>query len=234
MRLKSISQFLFMEPLLSQDAQTLVIVSCRRTTTALNCSKGSTHSCSACVVGLMCSMTRPVAYFCLGSSSRPESRRSAAWRAASARCSACSCSSACVSSSAVFSASGSSASPRRMKPTNSSTLTPPEQSSSSRRQRPWILDVASSFGFKERPPCEPFARITRSNSSYSRRSFSSVSMALKTLYQLKWPWYHFLPAVFSIPTTSSRPSSVSGAQPSRMSKYKPCWSSAMVTSPLLS
>ena len=214
--------------------RTLVIVSWRRITTLRNCSKGSTHSCSACVVGLTCSMTRPVAYFCLGSSSRPESRRSASFRASSARFSAISCSSACVSSSAVFSASGSSASPRRMKPTNSSTLTPPEQSSSSRLHKPWILEVANSFGFKERPPCEPFALMTRSNSSYSNRSFSSVSIALNTLYQLKWPWYHFLPAVFSIPTTSSRPSSSKGVQPSRINKYKPCCNSAMVTSPLLS
>ena len=118
--------------------RTLVIVSCKRITTARSCSKGSAHTRVRARRRLDVLDLAPVAYFCLGSSSRPESRRSAAWRASSARFSAISCSSACVSSRPLF-ASGSSASPRRIKPTNSSTLTPPEQSSSSRRQRPWIL-----------------------------------------------------------------------------------------------
>ena len=121
-----------------------------------------------------------------------------------------------------------------MKCMNSSIETPPDESSSSSFHKPWSSSKLTSCGFRLMPPCEPFARIILSNSSYSRRSFSSWSIALKTLYQLKWPGYHFLAAALIVSTTLSRPLSSSGAQPSRINKYKPCWNSVMVTSALLS
>mmetsp|Transcript_17474 Transcript_17474/g.49912 ORF Transcript_17474/g.49912 Transcript_17474/m.49912 type:complete len:244 (-) Transcript_17474:392-1123(-) len=178
-------------------------------------------------------MVRPVAYFCLGSA-WPANRRSAASRASRACCSAASRISTWSFSSAVSSTSGSAASSIRMKCMNSSMLTPPEQSASSRRHRPCNASRLTSCGFRLRPPCEPFARMTRSNSSNSRRSFSSVSMARKTLYQLKWPWYHFFAATLIVRMRFPRSSSIKGAQPSRINKYRPCWNSAMVTSPLRS
>mmetsp|Transcript_17709 Transcript_17709/g.52575 ORF Transcript_17709/g.52575 Transcript_17709/m.52575 type:complete len:214 (+) Transcript_17709:3659-4300(+) len=122
----------------------------------------------------------------------------------------------------------------RMKCMNSSMLTPPDESSSSSFHKPWSSSRLTSCGFSDMPPCEPFARMTRSNSSNSRRSFSSVSMARKTLYQLKWPWYHFFAATLIVRMRFPRSSSIKGAQPSRINKYRPCWNSAMVTSALLS
>ena len=76
----------------------------------------------------------------------------------------------------------------RMKCMNSSIETSPDESSSRARQRPCKATSETYDGFSDRPPCVPFARTTRSNSSKLSMSFSFSSMALKILYQLKWPW----------------------------------------------